>query len=145
MGRIGVIVGLKSSGDAAKVAAFGKQLAMHIAATNPQAVNVAELDADIVQHEREVLSGQARESGKPENIIEKMVEGRLRKFYQEIVLTEQTFVIDNETKVADAIEAAGQDAGAQIEITGFARFVLGEGVEKKETDFAAEVAAQAGT
>ena len=145
LGRIGVIVGLKSSGDAAKVAAFGKQLAMHIAATNPQAVNVAELDADIVQHEREVLSGQARESGKPENIIEKMVEGRLRKFYQEIVLTEQTFVIDNETKVADAIEAAGQDAGAQIEITGFARFVLGEGVEKKETDFAAEVAAQAVT
>lgn len=144
LGKIGVLVALESSGDAGKLAAFGKQVAMHVAASRPEAVNREGVDASLLERERTVLAEQARDSGKPENIIEKMVEGRLRKFYEEVVLTEQTFVIDGETKVADAIEAAGKDAGAPITVTGFLRFELGEGVEKEESDFAAEVAAQVG-
>ncbi len=143
LGKIGVIVALASSGDAAKLAAFGKQIAMHIAATNPLAVSADDLDAEIVERERAVLMEQARESGKPENIIEKMVEGRLRKYFEEVVLLAQTFVIDGESKVADAIEAAAKDVGAPIEIKGFVRYALGEGLDKKDEDFAAEVAAAA--
>ncbi len=141
LGKIGVLVALESSGDPAKLAAFGKQLAMHIAATSPQSVSVAELDPASVERERAVLSEQAAGSGKTPEIVAKMVEGRLRKFYQDVVLLEQTFVIDGETKVAKAIEAAGQDAGGPITVAGIARFQLGEGIEKKESDFAAEVAA----
>jgi elongation factor Ts len=141
MGKIGVLVALESAGDPAKLAAFGKQLAMHIAATNPQSVSVAELDPASVERERAVLTDQAAGSGKTPEIVAKMVEGRLRKFYQDVVLLEQTFVIDGETKVAKAVEAAGKDAGAPITVAGIARFQLGEGIEKKESDFAAEVAA----
>jgi elongation factor Ts len=144
LGRIGVIVGLKSTGDAAQLDAFGKQLAMHIAATNPQSVGIDGLDPELVKRERELLADQARESGKPDNIVEKMVEGRIRKYFQEVVLTEQTFVIDNETKIADAVAAVGESAGGAVEITGFVRFALGEGIEKEESDFAAEVAAVSG-
>lgn len=143
LGRIGVLVGLESTGDQAKLAEFGRQLAMHIAAASPLAVNEGELDPKVVERERAVLIEQAADSGKPREIIEKMVEGRLRKFYEEVVLTAQTFVIDGETRVAKAIEAAGKDAGGDIKITGFVRFALGEGVEKQEGDFAAEVAAVA--
>ncbi|MGE0422184.1 MAG: translation elongation factor Ts [Reyranellaceae bacterium] len=142
LGKIGVLVALESAGDPAKLAAFGKQLAMHIAATNPQSVSVAELDPAAVERERAVLSEQAAGSGKTPEIVAKMVEGRLRKFYQDVVLLEQTFVIDGETKVAKAVDAAGKDAGAPIKVAGIARFQLGEGIEKKESDFAAEVAAQ---
>ncbi len=142
LGKIGVLVALESAGDPAKLAAFGKQLAMHVAATNPQSVSVAELDPAAVERERAVLTDQAAGSGKTPEIVAKMVEGRLRKFYQDVVLLEQTFVIDGETKVAKALEAAGKDAGAPVKVAGIARFQLGEGIEKKESDFAAEVAAQ---
>jgi len=144
LGKIGVLVALKSDGDAEKLTAFGKQLAMHIAATNPQSVAVADLDQAVVEREREVLKEQAIESGKPPEIAEKMVEGRLRKFYEEVVLLEQTFVIDNETKISKAVEAAAADAGAPVEVTGFVRFALGEGIEREESDFASEVAEMTG-
>ncbi|MEO1223225.1 MAG: translation elongation factor Ts [Pseudomonadota bacterium] len=141
MGKIGVLVALESTADAGALAEFGRQLAMHVAATRPESLSVKDLDPALLNREREVLSEQARASGKPENIIEKMVEGRLRKYYQEVVLLEQTFVIDGESKVASAVEAKSKELGAPIAITGFARFTLGEGIEKDEGDFAAEVAA----
>tara|TARA_R110002126_G_scaffold25553_13_gene87311 strand:- start:4416 stop:5339 length:924 start_codon:yes stop_codon:yes gene_type:complete len=144
LGKIGVLVGLESTGDKAKLAEFGKQLAMHIAAANPQWVSQGEVDTEAVDRERDVLAEQARASGKPEEIVQKMVDGRLRKYYEEVCLLDQTFVIDGESKVSKAVEAAGADAGAPVKVTAFARFQLGEGVEKEESDFAAEVAATAG-
>ena len=143
LGKIGVIVALESTGDANALKAFGKQVAMHIAAANPQAVDTDSLDQDLVERERMVLTEQAKESGKPEAVIEKMVEGRLRKFFEEVVLLQQPFVHDPDNTVAKAMEAAAKDAGAPIKITGFYRFALGEGIEKGESDFAAEVAAAA--
>ena len=143
LGKIGVIVALESSADADKLAEFGKQVAMHIAAAAPLATTTDELDPQIVERERAVLIEQARESGKPENIIEKMVEGRIRKYYEEVVLLSQPWVMDPDLTVAKAVEAAGKDLGAPVTVTGFARFVLGEGIEKEESDFAAEVAAAA--
>ena len=145
LGKIAVLVGLESEGDAAKLDAIGKQVAMHIAATNPASISRDDLDQSMVERERSVLADQARASGKPENIIEKMLEGRMRKFYEEVCLLDQTFVIDGESKVGKALEAAGKDAGGDIKVTGFIRLALGEGVEKKEEDFAAEVAAAAGS
>ena len=139
-----MLVGLESTGDKAKLAEFGKQLAMHIAAANPQWVSQGEVDTEAVDRERDVLAEQARASGKPEEIVQKMVDGRLRKYYEEVCLLDQTFVIDGESKVSKAVEAAGADAGAPVKVTAFARFQLGEGVEKEESDFAAEVAATAG-
>ena len=145
LGKIGVLVALESAGDAAKLEAFGKQLAMHIAAANPQALSREDVTAADLEREKSILVEQARASGRPENIIEKMVEGRLRKYYEEVCLLEQTYVIDGETKVTDAITKASKEAGADIKVTGFRRFALGEGVERKQEDFAAEVAAVAGT
>lgn len=142
IGKIGVIVGLESAGDAARLTAFGRQLAMHVAAANPQFLDIASVDKAAVERERDILRDQARQSGKPEAIIEKMVEGRLRKFYEETVLLEQIYVIDGESRVGKVVEAAGKEAGAPIKVTGFVRFALGEGIDKKESDFAAEVAAQ---
>jgi elongation factor Ts len=144
LGKIGVLVALESAGDADKLAAFGRQLAMHVAAAGPQAVSSEDLDAAALERERAVLTEQARASGKPEEIVEKMVQGRLRKYYAEVCLLDQTFVIDGESKVRQAVEAAGEDAGAPVTVTGFRRFQLGEGVEREEKDFAAEVAAQLG-
>ncbi len=144
LGKIGVLVALESTGDAGKLEAFGKQLAMHVAATDPRALTREDVAAEDLEREKTVLAEQARASGKPDEIIEKMVEGRLRKYYEEVCLMEQTFVIDNETRVSKAVETAGQDAGGEIKVTGFKRFALGEGLEKKEEDFAAEVAATAG-
>ncbi|TDI64511.1 MAG: elongation factor Ts [Alphaproteobacteria bacterium] len=144
LGRIGVLVALESTGDKEKLMALGKQLAMHVAATNPRSVAIDDLDAEVVQRERAVLTDQAKESGRPDDIIAKMVEGRLRKFYQEVVLAEQVFVVDGETKVAKLVEAAAEDVGAAVAIAGFVRFELGEGIERKEKDFAAEVAQQLG-
>ncbi|BAQ17534.1 translation elongation factor Ts [Methyloceanibacter caenitepidi] len=143
LGKIGVIVALESTGDVDAVKGFGKQVAMHIAATNPQAIDTDSLDQELVERERTVLTEQAKESGKPDNVIEKMVEGRLRKFYEEVVLLKQPFVHDPDNTVAKAMEAAGKDAGAPIKIVGFYRYALGEGIEKEEGDFAAEVAAAA--
>jgi elongation factor Ts len=143
LGRIGVVIGLESSGDVGKLEELGKQLAMHIAAAHPISLSRDELDPALIEKERTVLSEQARESGKPENIIEKMVEGRLRKYYEEVCLLDQVFVIDGETRVSKVLENAAKDVGGPISVTGFARFQLGEGIEKDEGDFAAEVAATA--
>jgi elongation factor Ts len=142
LGRIGVLVALESTADEAALQGLGKQLAMHIAATSPASLSVDVLEKDAVQRERDVLIEQAKASGKPQEIAEKMVEGRMKKYYQEVVLLEQTSVIDGETRIADVITKAGKDAGADIAMTAFVRFNLGEGIEKEETDFAAEVAAQ---
>jgi len=144
LGRIGVLVGLQSSATADVLQAVGKQLAMHIAATSPASLSVDDLDPSLVARERDVLIEQAKASGKPQEIAEKMVEGRMRKFYEEVVLLEQIFVIDGESKVKAVIEKAGKDAGADVTLTSFKQFVLGDGVEKEESDFAAEVAAQLG-
>ena len=142
LGKIGVLVALESSAEAEALNQFGRQLAMHVAAARPEAVTRDEVDRSTLDREREILADQARAAGKPENIVEKMVEGRLRKYYEEVVLSEQTFVIDNETRIDKAVEEKAKELGAPIAIRGFVRFELGEGVEKDETDFAAEVAAQ---
>ena len=133
-GKIGVLVGLKSTGDKAKLAALGKQIAMHVAAARPLSGTIADLDPAVVEREKAVLADQARASGKPEEIIGKMVEGRLRKFYEESVLLEQIFVIDGETKVAKVIENAAKAIGAPVAFAGFARLELGEGVERNENE-----------
>ena len=143
LGRIGVLVALESSAPAETLQEIGRQLSMHVAAANPQAVSPAELDAELLARERAVLVDQAKASGKPDNIVEKMVEGRLRKFYEEVALLEQVWVIDGESKVGKVIEAAGNAAGAPIVVKGFVRFALGEGIEREEGDFASEVAAVA--
>ena len=142
LGRIGVLVALESSAGADVLEPLGKQIAMHIAATAPASLSVDDLDKDMVQRERDVLIEQAKASGKPQEIAEKMVEGRMKKYYKEVVLLEQVSVIDGETQISDVVAKASKDAGAEIALTGFVRFNLGEGVEKEETDFAAEVAAQ---
>jgi elongation factor Ts len=143
LGKIGVIVALESTGNPEAVKTFGRQVAMHIAFANPQSLDVDGLDKSVVERERAVLTEQAKESGKPAQVIDKMVEGRLRKFYEEVVLLAQPFVHDSETTVAKALEAAGKTAGAPIKITGFYRFALGEGIDRPDSDFAAEVAAAA--
>jgi len=144
LGKIGVLVGLQSSGDAEKLNALGRQIAMHIAAANPLSLDVDGLDAATVERERGVFAEQARESGKPENIIEKMVEGRMRKFYEESVLLKQVFVIDGERSIEKVLADAEGDVGAPVKLTAYVCFKLGEGVEREpEPDFAAEVAAVA--
>ena len=144
LGKIGVLVALETDGDAAKLQELGKQIAMHVAAAKPLAISRDDLDPDVVAREREVLAEQARESGKPEEIIEKMLEGRMRKYYEEVCLLDQTFVIDGETQIAKVLEGAAKDAGASVNVSDFGLYVLGDGIEKKEEDFAAEVAAAAG-
>ncbi|MBV8538878.1 MAG: translation elongation factor Ts, partial [Alphaproteobacteria bacterium] len=144
LGKIGVLVALDSAGPADKLAALGKQLAMHIAAANPMSVSTADLDKAAIERERSVLSEQAKTSGKPDNVIAKMVEGRLRKFYEDVVLLEQVFVVDGETRVSKVLENAAKDIGAPVKVAAFRRFALGEGIERKTEDFAAEVAAQLG-
>ena len=144
IGKIGVLVALETEADAAKADAFGKQLAMHVAAAKPQSISRDDIDQEVVDRERAIFAEQARESGKPAEIVEKMVEGRIRKFYEEACLVDQTFVIDGDSKVSTAIEAAGKEAGGPITLKGFSLFVLGDGIEKEEEDFAAEVAAVAG-
>ncbi len=131
MGKIGVLVGLNGSGDLAEA---GRKVAMHVAATAPAAATVADLDQTLVERERQVLTDQARESGKPDNVIEKMIEGRLKKFYKEVVLVEQPFVMNPDQTVAKFLSEAG------AELAGFVMFKLGDGIEKAEDDFAAEVA-----
>jgi elongation factor Ts len=144
LGKIGVLVALESTGDAARLAELGKQIAMHVAAANPLFLSVDAVDGAALERERAVLTGQAAASGKPAVVIEKMVEGRIRKYYEEVVLLEQVFVIDGETKIGNVIENAAKTVGAPIRLTGFVRFALGDGIEKEQKDFAAEVAAQLG-
>jgi elongation factor Ts len=143
LGKIGVTVALESAGAAEKLQAFGRQLAMHIAFANPQSIDVSGLDKALVERERGILTEQAKESGKPANVIEKMVQGRLRKFYEEVVLLAQPFAHDPDLTVEKALAAAEKEAGAPIKITGFYRFALGEGIDRPDSDFAAEVAAAA--
>ncbi len=143
LGKHGVLVALESTGDKAKLEAIGRQIAMHIAATSPLAVTSDEVDQDVANRERAVFLEQAKESGKPDNIAEKMVEGRMRKFFQEVALMSQQFVINPDQTVAEAVKAAEAEVGAPIAVTGMARLLLGEGVEKEVEDFAAEVAAVA--
>ena len=142
LGKIGVLVALESTGDKAKLAAFGKQLSMHVAAANPQALTVDALDKTTIERERAVLAEKAGQAGKAADIVAKMVEGGLRKFHQEVVLLEQAFVMDGKTKVSKVVEDMGKQVGAPVKIAGYLRFALGEGLEKKSEDFAAEVAAQ---
>jgi len=144
IGKIGVLVALESTGPADKLAALGKQLAMHVAAANPLSVSVADLDKAAVERERSVLTEQAKASGKPDNVIAKMVEGRLRKFYEDVVLLEQVFVVDGESRISAVLDKAAKDIGAPVKVAGFKKYTLGEGIEKKAEDFAAEVAAQLG-
>lgn len=143
LGKIGVLVAIETSGDKAAAVNFGRQVAMHIAAINPLALNQNELDAEVIARERAIFSEQARASGKPENIIEKMVEGRIRKFYEEVVLLSQPFVVNPDLTVSEALKEAEKTVGAPMVIKSFVRFALGEGIEKVETDFAEEVAAAA--
>ncbi|HWI27120.1 MAG TPA: translation elongation factor Ts [Stellaceae bacterium] len=141
LGKIGVLVALESTGDAEKLAALGKQLAMHVAAAKPDYLDVASVDKAALDRERDVLREQSRASGKPEAIIEKMVEGWLRKFYEDVVLLEQIYVVDGESRISKVIEAAAKEVGAPVKVTGFVRFALGEGIAREQGDFAAEVAA----
>jgi elongation factor Ts len=143
LGKLGVLVALKSKGNKEALTAIGRQVAMHVAATAPLAVRAEEVDPAVAERERNVFVEQSRSSGKPDNIIEKMVEGRMRKFYEEVALLSQAFVINPDQTVAAALKEAEKSVGAPIEVTGIARLLLGEGVEKEETDFAAEVAAAA--
>jgi len=144
MGKIGVLVALESAAGADALNALGKQLAMHIAAANPLALNAEGLDADLLARERAIAVEKANESGKPANIVEKMVDGTMAKFAKENALLSQPFVMDGKTPVADVVAAAGKEAGSDIKLANFVRFQLGEGIEKEESDFAAEVAAAAG-
>jgi len=143
LGKIGVLVALQSDGDADKLEVIGKQIAMHVAATSPLSLSKDDLDADVVAKERAILIEEAKESGKPDNIIEKMVDGRMHKFYSEVVLLSQSFVINPDLSVEKALKEAEDSVGSPIKLVAFERFALGEGIEKKEEDFAAEVAAAA--
>ncbi|HAU28482.1 MAG TPA: elongation factor Ts, partial [Rhodospirillaceae bacterium] len=140
LGKIGVLVALKSAGDAGKLQALGHQLAMHIAAARPESLNVDSLDAEMIARERKIHEDQASASGKPAEIVAKMVDGRMRKYFEEVVLLEQAFVIDPDKRVSQVVAEAAKDIGAPVEISAFVRFACGEGVEKREDDLAAEVA-----
>ena len=141
LGKIGVLVALESEAGADVLEPLGKQLAMHIAAAFPQALRAEDLDPELIERERGIAREKAAESGKPENVQEKMVEGAVKKFAKENALLSQVFVIDNKTPVADVVDKAGKEAGTKITLTDYVRFQLGEGIERDDTDFAAEVAA----
>jgi elongation factor Ts len=144
LGKIGVIVALESSGKADELAAIGRQLAMHVASANPQAVDPAGLDPAVVEREKNVLADKFKQQGKPANVIEKIVESGLKTFYKESTLLEQAFIFDDKKSVAQALKEAEGKVGGTVKVTGFVRYALGEGIEKQESDFAAEVAAAAG-
>ncbi|RUV41359.1 MAG: elongation factor Ts [Mesorhizobium sp.] len=141
LGKLGVLVAIETTGNEHAANAFGRQVAMHVAATNPVALTAEEVDPALIEREKAIFSDQARQSGKPEAIIEKMVEGRLRKFYEEVVLLKQAFVLNPDITVEKALKDAEKEIGAPAKITAYLRYALGEGIEKEATDFAAEVAA----
>ena len=145
LGKIGVLVGLQSAGDPEQLGALGKQLAMHVAAAKPLAISVDRLDARELERERAIYAEQARASGKPASIVDKIVDGRVRKFFEEVVLLEQAYVIDPDTKVKAAIERVAESIGSTITVTGFERFALGEGLAAKTSNLAEEVAQLADT
>jgi elongation factor Ts len=140
-GKIGVLVELASDQADEKIATLARQLAMHVAAANPQYLERGQVPAEVLEREKEIYRAKARESGKPDNLIEKILDGQINKFYGEICLIEQAYVIDPDQKVGKVVEALGKGIGATVKLSGFARFQLGEGIEKKEDNFAAEVAA----
>ncbi len=142
LGRLGVLAALESSAPQEKLEAVDKQIAMHVAAAHPIALNIESVDPSEVDRERAIFREQALASGKPAEFVDKMIEGRLRKFYEEVVLEEQVFIIDGKTRVKDIVTTAAKELGQPIKLAGFVRFALGEGIEKNQTDFAAEVAAQ---
>jgi elongation factor Ts len=144
LGKMGVIVALESTGKADELAALGRQLAMHVAAANPQALDAAGLDPAVVAREKDVLADKYRQQGKPDNVVEKIVESGLKTYYKEVTLLEQAFIHDSGKSVAQAVKEAEGKVGAPIKVAGFVRYALGEGIEKEESDFAAEVAAAAG-
>ncbi len=144
LGKLGVLVALESDADIESLSNVGKQIAMHIAATSPKSLNIEDLDEGLVNRERQVLIDQAVASGKPKEIAEKMVAGRMQKYFQEVVLNEQISVVDGETKIKDVIKKLENDLNTKVNITGFKKLKLGEGIEVTENDFAAEVAATAG-
>jgi elongation factor Ts len=144
LGKMGVIVALESTGKADELAALGRQLAMHVAAANPQALDAAGLDPQVVAREKDVLADKYRQQGKPDNVVEKIVESGLKTYYKEVTLLEQAFIHDSGKSVAQAVKEAEGKVGAPIKVAGFVRYALGEGIEKEESDFAAEVAAAAG-
>ena len=144
LGKIGVLVALESTGDKAKLETLGKQLAMHIAAANPQALRGEDLDPATIERERAIATEKASESGKPADIVAKMVDGAIAKYRKENALLSQLFVIDNKTKIEDVVSGAAKDVGAPVSLNAYVRFQLGEGIEKKVDDFAAEVAAASG-
>ena len=144
MGKIGVLVALESEAASDKLEALGKQLAMHVAAAFPLALDEASIPADMIERERKIASEKAAESGKPAEVIAKMVDGAVAKFVKENALLNQLFVLDGKTKISEVVAAAGKEAGASIILKDYVRFQLGEGIEKAESDFAAEVAAAAG-
>jgi len=141
MGKISVLVALESTGNKEKLMEIGKQIAMHIAAAKPQCLNKESVDQNLVQREKDIFTEQSRASGKPDNIIEKMIDGRIRKFLEEIVLLDQVFVIDGKSKISEVVENTAKELGVPVVLTNYARFELGEGVEKEEKNFADEVAA----
>ncbi|MBL4589128.1 MAG: elongation factor Ts [Alphaproteobacteria bacterium] len=145
LGKIGVLIALESDGDKEKLQELGRQIAMHVAAVKPECLDQASVDPVALERERNVLIEQARESGKPDNIIEKMIDGRMRKYYEEICLMDQAFIMDNENKISDVVANAAKELGTAVELRGYVRYALGEGIEKEEVDFAAEVAATAAT
>mgnify|MGYP003385744713 CR=1 FL=1 len=143
IGKIGVLVALESKADAAKLQTLGKQIAMHIAAARPEFLDVSSVDAKAIERERAIFTEQATAQGKPAEIIAKMVDGRIKKYYEEVCLLEQTFVVDGETKIKAVVEKAGKELGTPVQLSAFVRYHLGEGIEKEQTDFAAEVAKMA--
>jgi elongation factor Ts len=144
LGRIGVIVGLESTGQTAELRRFGRMVAMHVAASNPQALDPSGLDSDVVRREKEVLADKYKAQGKPAHVIDKIVESGLKTFYKEVCLLDQAFIHEPDKSVSQAIKEAEVKIGGPIKITGFVRYALGEGIDRPETDFAAEVAATAG-
>ncbi len=144
LGKLGVLVGLESTGDTAELATLGRQIAMHIAAANPQALDAAAVDPAVLAREKDVMADKYRQQGKPEAMIEKIVENGLKTYYKEVCLVEQAFIHDTTKSVAQAVKEAEGKVGAPITVKGFVRFVLGEGIEKETSDFAAEVAAASG-
>ncbi|MDR2766483.1 MAG: translation elongation factor Ts [Holosporaceae bacterium] len=144
LGRIGILVAIESSGNREKLLELGKKLAMHIAATSPASVSVQDLDPTLLERERAVVLEQAKSMGKPPEFVDKIVEGRIRKFYEDVVLMEQVFVVDGSSRVKDVVAGVAKEIGAPIVVKKFIKYVLGEGIEKQSVDFAAEVAAQLG-
>jgi elongation factor Ts len=144
VGKIGVLVALESKADTKKLLELGKKIAMHVAAARPEALDVASVDPAALEREKAILQEQAAQTGKPPEIVAKMLEGRVKKYYEEVVLLEQAFVMNPEQRIKQVVEAAGKELGQPVKLSGFVRFQLGEGIEKEQADFAAEVAKMAG-